>query len=187
MFWHVLTCSDFFYSLFYKFFITFILFLWSSCFYDHFFFGSFFFIPSLYLFGYSTGACDKNDDDGGPAGGCIACKTCLKGQYQNQAAATACIKCDAGRFTDLRAGKSAAVCGKVLCLQYLNFFIILYYINYKGLTFLFFSSYITYYTQAFALMVHLWKLKELEHVTCAQLDIIPQVLLLPITTIVHLV
>ena len=45
-------------------------------------------------------------------------------------AATACIKCAAGRYTDLREGKSEAVCGKsVLYLKFKKYFyyVIIYY------------------------------------------------------------
>ena len=149
------------------------------------------FILSLYctLYLSSTGACDRDDADGGPAGGCIACKTCLKGQYQNGVAATACIKCAAGRYTDLREGKSESVCRKsFLYLKFKKYFyyVIIYIITMK-LTFLFLLLFVCIlYFQKFVWMVHLPKIKVPEHVTCVQLDTFPKVKIAPITTIVSI-
>ena len=169
------------------------LLLTSSCFNDHFFFGSSSFISfylAIILHLSSTGACDRDDADGGPAGGCIACKTCLKGQYQNGVAATACIKCAAGRYTDLREGKSESVCRKsFLYLKFKRIFlynVIIYIITMK-LTFLFLLLFVCIlYFQKFVWMVHLPKIKVPEHVTCVQLDTIPKVKIAPITTIVSI-
>ena len=59
---------------------------------------------------YSTGACAKEDSDGGPSGGCISCKECPVGQYQDQTASSSCIPCVAGKYGSESAAGSETDC-----------------------------------------------------------------------------